>query len=60
MTGVLEDEGNRELAVKPLIPDSFPLRGKLLETDIKPVANYAERRIICITPNEAKRLGAKQ
>ena len=31
----------------------------LLETDIKTIANYAERRIMRITPNEAKRLGVK-
>jgi len=32
----------------------------LLETDIKTIMRYAERRIICITPNEAKRLGVKE
>ena len=29
----------------------------LLETNIKTIVNYAERRIIWVTPNEAKRLG---
>ena len=31
----------------------------LLESDIKAIANYAEKRIMWITPNEAKRLGVK-
>ena len=31
-----------------------------LESDIKAIANYAESRIMWITPNEAKRLGAKK
>ena len=31
----------------------------LLDTDIKTIANYAERRTMWITPNEAKRLGVK-
>jgi len=32
----------------------------LLEADIKIIAKYAERRIMWITPNEAKRLGVKE
>jgi len=32
----------------------------LLERDIKTIAKYTERRIMCITPNEAKRLGVKE
>jgi len=32
----------------------------LLEGNIKIIAKYAERRIMWITPNEAKRLGAKE
>jgi len=32
----------------------------LLATDIKTIVKYAERRIMWITPNEAKRLGVKK
>jgi len=32
----------------------------LLERDIKTIVKYAGRRIMCITPNEAQRLGAKE
>jgi len=32
----------------------------LLERDMKTIAKYAERRKICITPNEAKRLGGER
>jgi len=31
----------------------------LLATDIKTTVKYAERRIMWITPNEAKRLGVR-
>ena len=32
----------------------------LLNCNIKTIVKYAERRIMCITPNEAKRLGVKE
>ena len=32
----------------------------LLETDIKTIANYVERHIMWVTPNEAKRLGVQE
>jgi len=31
----------------------------LLDCNIKTIAKYAVRRIMCVTPNEAKRLGVK-